>query len=499
MLILAVVFATAAFKGLSVSGQEMWGISMSNFAGSSGTMLNPTSILASKLYMDVNLLTADLFVQNNYVYIHNEDYRLKNFIKKDPVFPKYGPDELAVDRYAKTDFKNAYIQVLAKGPSFMIARGRHAFAVHTGARYLTSINHLSYDIANFGYFGIDYAEQHNINYIDKHARAAFIGMIEAGVSYAYAVRKYGMDEWIAGITLKGLFSPGGGYVYADEIDYIMVNDSTANIRNLRAEAGVSIPIDYDDYNDPYPDDGPFIKGIGGGIDIGVTYNRKVLSYQRKRIKSLCSQPYVDYIYKVGLSIIDIGAVKFTKNTMVHSFDNVSDYWINIDTINYRGLNNLFGTLSGVLYDDPAASYRRDYMTIYLPMAASVQFDYKVYHNFYAGGVFIHPIPLSKAMIVRPTQLAVVPRYETPRLELALPVSLYNWKYPRVGLSIRYEIFTIGTDKLASFFGVSDFTGMDIYFMIKLNFRKGNCRLGSGLVECKNGEYGLERKVKLRKD
>src|SRR5512145_2837317 len=100
----------------------MWGISMSNFAGSSGAMLNPSSILASKLYMDVNLVTADLFIHNNYAYIHNEDYRLFKYLKKGAEFPKYGPDEVAVDRFDKATPKTAYINVLLKGPSFMIAR-----------------------------------------------------------------------------------------------------------------------------------------------------------------------------------------------------------------------------------------------------------------------------------------------------------------------------------------------------------------------------------------
>jgi len=146
-----------------VYAQEMWGIVTSNFAGSNSVMLNPSGIVTSKLYMDINLLTSDVFVNNNYLYVHASDYSLTKFLSKNPEWPKYGPDDMAFDRYTDKNPKNVYVNVLAKGPSFMLSRGRHAFALHTGVRYLTSLTNIPYHIANFGYYGLDYEEQHNIH------------------------------------------------------------------------------------------------------------------------------------------------------------------------------------------------------------------------------------------------------------------------------------------------------------------------------------------------
>ena len=52
------------------------------------------------------------------------------------------------------------------------------------------------------------------------------------------------------------------------------------------------------------------------------------------------------------------------------------------------------------------------------------------------------------------------------------------KLPRIGLAARFWFFTIGTDKLLGFFNLTDFTGMDIYMSIKLNFLKGRCKSSS---------------------
>jgi hypothetical protein len=89
---------------------------------------------------------------------------------------------------------------------------------------------------------------------------------------------------------------------------------------------------------------------------------------------------------------------------------------------------------------------------------------------------------------RPAELSITPRYETRWLEVSLPVSLYDWYLPRVGLAIRVYGFTIGCDKLGGFFNFNDFTGMDVYFSIKYFLDKGLCRTKTN-GHCRNLEFG----------
>jgi hypothetical protein len=478
-------------SAILINAQEMWGITTSNYAGSTGVLLNPTSIITSKLYMDINIAAADVFFQNNYGYIHKEDYSLFSYLNKSPEFPEYGPDEMPFDHYTDKKGKYVYSSELVKGPSFMLAVGRHAFAFHTGARAVTSANGIPYDIANFGYYGLDYTPQHNKNFTSANFGSASMVLGEVGITYAYAFRKVSMEDWSAGITVKRIFSAAGGYMRANDLNYIVLNDTTINIKNLNAEVGYSIPLDYD--NNDFPDDGPLIKGGGFGFDIGFTYQNKILSYQKKRITKLCRQRYIDYSYKVGISIIDLGYVNFKKNAQLQSFEDVSKYWINIDTLNYYNINDLSQTLSNVFYGDPNTSLINNKMKVFLPTALSIQGDYKIYRNWYAGGVFIQPIRLGKSYIRRPSQIVLVPRFETPHFEFAVPFSLYDYLKPRVGASVRYHFLTIGTDDIMGLFGVTNFTGLDFYVSVKINFRKGNCGKFSRNVPCENEEYGLRRK------
>jgi hypothetical protein len=475
---------------ISSEAQEMLGIITSNYAGSNGIYLNPCSINTSKLYLDVNVVTSDIFFENNYAFIHKQDYQLFKFISGNPTFPKYGPDSVPFDHYTDKLRKYVYSSQVVIGPSAMISYGRHAFAVHTAARALFSANAVPYDIANFAYYGLDYTDQQNVDYHTKNFSTSTILMGEVGVSYAYSFRKISMEDWTAGITVKRLFSVGGAYFRANDLDYIVVNDTTVNIKNINAEVGYSMPLDYD--NNDFPDSGPLIKGGGFGIDIGVTYQNKVLSYQKKRVRRLCSQRYVDYNYKIGVSLLDVGFVNFKKNAQLQNFNDVSRYWVNIDTLNFHNMNTMRRTLSTIFYGDPEASNVDDKFRIYLPTAFSVQADYRFTNNWYAGAVWIQPVQLGKSYIRRPAQVALIPRYESSQMEFSIPLSLYDYRYPRLGASFRYSILTVGCDDMLSLLGMTNFTGLDFYFSIKFNFRKGFCGRYRHNVPCENGEFGLKR-------
>lgn len=474
-----------------MKAQEMWGITMSNYAGSTGTILNPTAIYTSKLYLDVNIATADIFFDNNYGYIHKQDFSLFKYLGKNPQFPEYGPDDMPFDHYTDKNSKYIYSSELIRGPSAMVAVGRHAFALYTGARALTSGNAVPYEIANFGYYGLDYTPQHNIDFMRNDFGSSAIIMGEVGLTYAYGFRKMFMEDWSAGITVKRLFSVGGAYVQANNLNYMVLNDTTINIKNLNAEVGYALPFDYE--TNEFPGGGSFIKGGGFGFDIGVTFQNKSLSYQKKRIRRLCSQRYADYIYKVGISLIDFGFVDFKTNAQQHNFTDVSEYWINIDTLSYTNLNQLSHSLSDVFYGNPFASLTDEKIRIYLPTALSIQGDYRIWNHWYAGAAIIQPLRMGNSYLRRPAQIALVPRYESPHLEFSVPISLYDYKRPRIGASVRYYFFTIGTDNLLGSTGITDFTGLDFYFSIKINFRKGFCGKFKRNLPCENEEYGIRKK------
>lgn len=488
-LIVKIVLIALLTNGISsvVLSQHLLGITTSNYAGSTGTLLNPASLLSSKLYQDINLITFDAYINNNYLYLHGKDY---NFFKLagNQEFPKYGPDDMPFDAYADKIPKTAFIQTLVRGPAMFQARGWWAYSFYTGFRVVSSVQNVPYDVANFLYYGMDHKPQHNINYSGNNYYTNALGFFEIGGTYARSVINFGFDDVIFGATVKALLGHSGAYAYVEDMNYMVLNDSTINIKNLNATAGYSIPLDYqtNDYT------GGMVRGFGGGVDLGFIYQRRVRPFHQKRYLELCHQEYVDYYYKFGISLIDLGLVNFSNNAELHSFDNVSKYWYGVDTLSYYNINRLTHELSNVFYGDPEASYRGDKITVFLPASLALTADYHYSRNIYLNLAYVQPLVFNKSTVARPTTVSLTPRYETPNFEFSIPMTLYDWRYPQFGAAVRFEFLTIGTEKLGSIIGLTDFTGLDVYASIKLNFSRGNCGFWNKFEPCSNGEYGLFR-------
>ena len=73
----------------------------------------------------------------------------------------------------------------------------------------------------------------------------------------------------------------------------------------------------------------------------------------------------------------------------------------------------------------------------------------------------------------PSIIALTPRYETLRFEVAVPISVIAWEVlkPKLGLSLRYGNFFIGMNDLSPLTGIAELSGIDIYAGIKLNLSR----------------------------
>lgn len=471
----------------NVVGQELLGVTLGNYSGTAGLLVNPARMTTNKVYLDINLVTADFFFRNNFAYLPKEDFVIWDLFDKDYQLPTYGEENRNIKNYENQDLKNATINVRALGPSAMLQVGDHAFGLTTGVRYFTSGNRLPWDIVEISYYGLDYTPLHNIEFDDYDFDFSTSAWMEIGLSYAYNIIKSYDQQLTVGMSIKKLWGYSGGYLETNNVNYIVVNDSTINIKNLNAEVGFSLPIDYD--NNDLIMIGPTFKGSGLGIDIGAVFiKKKKISYNDWNGKKLCSQEYDEYIYRIGVSILDIGRVKYTSNAQLYSYNDVSQYWASVDTINYTNINTLMSQISNTLYGDPDASLVSNTIKVGLPTAISVQADFNLQNNLYLGGFWIHPLRINMSSLRRPAQLAIVPRYETKYFEMSLPISIYEYKYPRVGIAARFYFFTIGTERLGTYLGMADMNGLDIYASIKLGINKGSCKKKFGGA-CSNQNFG----------
>jgi len=484
------IFFLALIAGTTTSGkaQEMHGYVNSNYAGITGSLINPSSLITSKVYLDINVLGLHVNADNNYVYLSKNDFKFSNFLSLSPQLPRHEDPVMGglreyYDRY-NTNLKHAFSQVRLLGPSAMFATGNQAFGLSTSYRVIASGNDIPYDLAKFALEGISYYPQHRINYTnEKDFRLASLAMAEISGSYSRILYRHNREYYAAGISLKGLFATAGAFGFVDNIDYMIPNSDDIVVYNANGRFGTSLPIDYNNNDVLIP--GQLFSGKGFGLDIGFTYQKMEQGHSTKAYSAYCEIPYQPYKFRLGVSLLDLGSVRFKKNPVWMNLKNSSAYWKNVGDENYASVNELFSNISREFTGDEL-NYTA--FAIGLPTALSIQFDYHVNKNIYVNSIWVQPVIMSDASVVRPAQLSVTPRFETNHFEIALPVILYEYKYPRIGLSARFYKIIIGTDKLGSFFGMNDFTGMDFYLMLKFQFFKGTCRGFKKKTDCGNLEY-----------
>ena len=480
------------FCAPKVNGQEMLGFVNSNYNSLGGSLINPSLLTNSKNYLEVNVLTFNYFLSNDFAYLPAEDFSIWNAIAGQDL-PTYGERKNNFLYYRNRDPKNAVNNLRFLGPSASYQYGKHGFALTTGMRYLTSVNNVPWEIPVMSYESLSYEPIQNVNFNDYNLDFSTQAWMEIGLSYAYDVYRFLDEQITVGVSLRMLWGYAGAVSQINNIDYIILNDSTINFRNMNGQVGYAVPVDYETNDVPLHD--PFFKGRGIGMDIGVTYVKRRY-VDSKRFEKACDQRYEDYIYRIGFSILDIGRIKYKQNAQLHSFDDVSAIWQNFDTISYDNVNQVVRELSDVFYGDPDSSYRTDNFKIGMPMALSLQFDYhfKKLENFFIGAIWVQPVRFNMHTMRRPAQIAVIPRYETKNIEVSVPISLYEYRYPRIGLAARFSVFTIGTEKLGTYLGLGDLNGLDIYASIKINIGKGSCKKNEP-IECLNYEFGYSDKEK----
>ena len=482
------------FLGYPSAGQGMMGVVQSNYSTLPNVANNPAILTNTKNYLEINLLSINYFLWNDFAYIPSSDMNIWALMRTDGTnFPTYGESQQNFLYYRNRDVKNMSMNVSIMGPSVMYQRGKHGFAITTSFRYLTTGNNVPWEMPVMGYEGLNYSPIQNVNFNDFDFDFETQGWMEIGFSYAYDVYHKFDNQITVGISLKSLFGYAGVVTQIKNVDYIILNDSTINFKNLNGQMAYAIPVNYQ--NNDFPMNDPFFKGNGVGADVGVVYTKRRY-IDDKKFEKACDQRFEDYVYRIGLSILDIGNIKYKHNAAWHSYDDVSRIWQNFDTISYTNINQVAHELSEVFYGDPNASYRGSEFSIGLPMAISVQVDYHVPKKeaFYISAFWVQPIRFNLHSLRRPAQLAIIPRYETKNIEVSVPLSLYEYKYPRIGLAVRFGFFSIGTDKLGTYLGLGDIDGLDFYASLRFNFGKGTCK-NKIPSACENSEFGYSDKEK----
>jgi hypothetical protein len=458
----------AGFFSTRLYSQDMAGIGTDRFGGVNRVFLNPALILDSPNCYDISLVSGNVGFQNNYLYIARGDFGVRQvFNQQSAIYTD--PASLISARENITRITGRQ-NLRLHGPSASFKYGKNAFAFTNGVRMLSHARQLPVHVVRFITEGLSYTPQLDILYDEsKPFGVASMSWAEAGLSYARELKKSRTGSLQAGISGRRLWGYHAAVSRADRLNYLVNSDRDIIINNINFLGSGSLPSGQPiSFSDP----ANAISGKGFSFDLGVTYHQLKSASQGRKSGSTTGKNGV-YAYSIGVSLLDLGAVRLKQNIREVIFDDVNLIWRDPDGDAYETIDDFLNDMESRLVSGVISSEAGDELWVYLPSGISGYFDYNLGNNFFTNVLWVQDLPFVRNRVSRSSWIGVIPRYETRLFTFALPITLYEYSKPRVGASVRFGFLTLGTEQPGGMLGLNDLDGMDFYFSIQWGFGCGN--------------------------
>ena len=421
-------------------------------------------MLDAKVWLDINIVGAGSYVNNDLIYLEDQNWLgIARDARRGTIDIR---DEDILFNQSRNKY-HAYNRNFVHGLAVVWSQGDHAAGLSTTVRSYTDVRGIPDYVAQFIENGVpDYVVQHDINYQLERARVATSQFGEIKGSYAYTFLKRSRDMFMGGISISKFFPIAGGGANISNVDFIVDNDSVINFNDFQVDA-------------MYTPDPQFRTGKGWSLDLGFTYQRmlgEASTYYPNSAKYGCRDNM--YKYKIGVSIMDVGSIRFPEEDILYAGYNFSDYdWVGYQDTepNEDNVVDLFAQQE----DNIEQGNVRQPNKMRLPTFISAQFDYNAWASkIYVNATWVQGIPQGKRVfgVRHANSLSVTPRYESYWVDFAIPFSLYEYRYPQMGAALRLGPITLGTDKLWSWIAKTKLYGADIYAHVKIPIRSNpRCR------------------------
>jgi outer membrane protein OmpA-like peptidoglycan-associated protein len=462
---------------LRISAQDFMGYSMSNYSGITGAYLNPASIADSRFKFDMELIGADISFANNYLGFSKQLIKGNNNNGNNN---NNGPFNDITERM-NGDNKSMFLNASIHLPSFMIRiNPKNSIGFIARNRTYLNVDGLEPNLAHQIYKGLQDSAQYAQTLDNKNLSLQFMSWTEYGVTFAHVFKDDGKHFLKAGATLKLLQGLGAFYMNIKDLHYSVSNKDTIAVFNTSASYGHSTnlapPVDPSNpkltlaalFQNIYSNQvHPSASSFGFGGDIGVVYeyrpNYQKFKYDMDGETNLDMRWKNKYKFKFGLSVNDLGGIKYAKAPDSHDFTANVNLW---DIAKFAPPNL-------AAFDDSIKkrfvekqSDKSFYMV--LPSNLSFQADYNVYKDFYAGLMGMYAFQFNTANQVHEiSKIAFVPRWDQRWFGVFVPVSYDGYRNLNYGVNIRLGPVIFGSNAINSYFGQSNIFGGEFHVLFKI--------------------------------
>jgi hypothetical protein len=444
------LFTLFLLTGLVSRAQDNLGIAGSSRSPVNTLLNNPSTIVDSRAFIDIQLFGVSTFARNNFVFLPGGSLNSQALGElKEPGY-----------NLGKSDYR-AYADIAIGGPSFTFAVKKHAFAVFSNVRSVTDARGIDEELGNYLVEGFQYAPQMGALQQSKNLRAHSLNWAELGITYGTIISARGDMITQAAISVKRLWGIGGVGLRIDDWTYVVRDSSSLETQTFSGEYG---------FNDPLRDGFSWNNGTGYSTDLGITFKQRFKSSEGYTPYDPCTDG--DYRYRLGFSLLDIGRIKFKSPSYRNIFNETEqNEWQDFSNTQIEDLSSIDSLLTEGLGAAQNNSDTRPF-TMMLPGAFSAQFDYNLGRGFYVYSVVTAGIPWQNRLgVQRALYIGIAPRWEKKRFEISVPVTIHEFRQPMAGLALRLNSLIIGSDDLLSIVRKKDIYGADFYLSLKITLFK----------------------------
>jgi outer membrane protein OmpA-like peptidoglycan-associated protein len=464
----ALLFFCAAIS-LQASAQNYLGVQSSNYAGTMGIDMQPASFVDSRFIVDVNLASFNFGAWNNAMYFNPSDmpkWWTKSF-KPDasgdnPYNDWISPDSTFMDRYiVKTYDLNSTkvlgiytnLQVDILNFNFHINR-KIAVGGFIKARTITNLDDVDPKLAILGENDLVIPSLWNQKFNEKLLDLNHMAWTEYGVNYAQVVKEDGEHFMKVGGKVKLLQGYTAAYFHTKNFNYNLYNDDTSQYLAGDFSYGHSSGA-LDALGGTSNNTIQAASKMGVGLDLGFVYewrpDWKEYKYDMDGETNLWRRDQEKYKMRAGVSILDIGGMKFTKGGLSRDFSvntgNLFNLRVFEDATSLVSADSIIDSL--ITYSPGWSATEGTGKTFFmnLPTAISLQYDYHIWKWFYvnATGVISLQNRNNPNRVRVPNQFTFTPSFDHAWFGLHFPVSYNSYSGFKAGVATRLGPLSIGVN------------------------------------------------------
>jgi outer membrane protein OmpA-like peptidoglycan-associated protein len=465
----------------SLWAQSFLGINTGNYAGVTGVMLQPASIVDSRYKFDINLISSGVNYSNNYFLVDRSailKFNKNNFSD----YQSFKANYLSVRNLSAGEKVFFNINNRTQVPlSFMATLGKKsAIALNIQSRSKIQGRGISGDLASMAYNGFYYPPLNNTTIDASGVAIQSLNWVEVGLTYGRVLYSSNKHFIKAAFTAKYLAGVASLNMNTNDFRISVNNDSSINFNTSNFNYNHNKNADFDMVFDKSfrPDATSF------GFDAGLVYEYRGNLDKFKYIRNDDEKSYEaerrdvnKYIFKVGVSLLDAGMFKFDKPDNVNSFSaNVANW--NIASAHYKTIKAFDTALAARV--NANANDPRSY-NVYLPAALSVQLDIKFVKGLYLNAMLYHPVKLGSSAGSRFDNYGfytITPRWESRHFGVYFPYTITeknastSYRQNTLGATLRAGPLFVGSSNLGTMAFNKNLSSADIFIGLKVGITYG---------------------------